>query len=91
MVSIGKSPVQALTVAGRKVTALSFILLILIANFWLIKRFTGEPVASWSQDFFYIGVCGAGLGFLLMLPGWIYPPVINDDSSEKTETPKQDD
>ena len=90
MSATSKFPIQALTVAGKKVTACSFILLILIANFWVIKRFTGEPVASWSQDLFYFGVFGAALGFLLMVPGWIYPTVIADDSPENPENAKQD-
>ena len=86
MTEMGKNTILILTMAGKKVTAVSFILLILIANFWLIKRFTGEAVASWSQDLFYLGVCGAGFGFLLMVPGLIYPPVITDDSSENSES-----
>ncbi len=90
MSEIGNSPIQALTMAGKKITALAFILLILVANFWLIKRFTGEPLASWSQDLFYLGVCGAGLGFLLMVPGWLYAPVISTNSSETDENTKPD-
>ena len=39
---------------GRRVVALSFIGLILVGNFWLVQKFTGEVTSEWSASLFYV-------------------------------------
>jgi hypothetical protein len=39
---------ESLFQLGRRVTALSFIGLILIGNVWVIYKFTGESAPAWS-------------------------------------------
>jgi hypothetical protein len=59
--------------AGRKVVAVSFIWLILVANFWFILRVTNKPFPEWSERMFMMGVLGVVIGFFLMIPRWINP------------------
>jgi purine-cytosine permease-like protein len=79
-----------LTTAGRKLTAIAFILLILIANFWLIKRFTGEANPQWTEWIFFLGASAALVGFLLMVPGWLNPQLTNDNSGDDLESDKSE-
>ena len=68
-----KEIVFSLYTAGRKVVAVSFIWLILVANFWFILRLTNKPFPEWSEQMFVTGVLGVVIGFFLMIPGWINP------------------
>lgn len=79
------------TVAGRKTSAVAFIVLILNANFWLLKRFFGEECPQWAVWIFILGAVGALLGFLMMLPGLLNPKIINDNSSEDSESTNRED
>ena len=73
------------TVVGRKVAAIGFIVLILNANFWLIKRFVGEDTPQWATWIFLLGAAGAFGGFILMLPGLLNRPKIHDSTSDNSE------
>jgi hypothetical protein len=80
--------VQALYVRGRKLTALSFIVMILVANFWFILRFTGGAFPNWSQYLFFGSVFFVAVGFFMMLPNWINPlktQIESDDDGESTK------
>ena len=68
-----KEIVLSLYTAGRKVAAVSFIWLILVANFWFILRVTNKPFPEWSERMFMMGVLGVVIGFFLMIPRWINP------------------
>ena len=68
-----KEIVFSLYTAGRKVAAVSFIWLILVANFWFILRLTNKPFPEWSERMFVIGILGVAIGFFLMIPRWIKP------------------
>jgi hypothetical protein len=80
-----------LTIAGRKIAATAFIVLILNANFWLIKRFTGEDIPQWASWIFVLGVAGAFGGFILMLPGLLNPPKVLDSAIDDLENTKHRD
>jgi hypothetical protein len=77
-------------VNGRKVTAASFILLIVIANIWFIYRLTGEAVPSWTSFLFFSGALGVLLGFLCMLPGWLNPSKLQYEKAEDEGCDKND-
>ena len=68
-----KEIVFILYTAGRKVVAVSFIWLILVANFWFILRLTNKPFPEWSERMFVTGILGVVIGFFLMIPRWINP------------------
>jgi hypothetical protein len=65
---------------GRRVVALSFIGLILVGNFWLVQKFTGEVTSEWSASLFYVLSLMVALGALLMVPYWIKPPKDSGES-----------
>jgi hypothetical protein len=65
---------------GRRVTALSFIGLILIGNLWLIKKFTGEVASDWSASLFYFFSLMVAIGALLMVPYWVKPSKDSEES-----------
>jgi hypothetical protein len=65
---------------GRRVAALSFVGLILIGNFWLIQKFTGEVTSGWSASLFYFLSLLVAIGALLMVPYWVKPPKDSGDS-----------
>jgi len=77
---------QKIHLAGKKITALSFAAMILIANFWFILRFTGEVFPEWSNVLFFLGVLGVMLGCLMMLPAWINPAKKHQESDEDSES-----
>jgi hypothetical protein len=83
-----KNSTQFLFVAGRKVTAISFILLILIANVWFIYRLTGETMPEWTSFLFFPGVLGVLLGFFMMAPGWLNPSKLHQEQAEDAEYDK---
>lgn len=72
---------------GKKLTALSFILLILIGNLWVIYRFTGESLPQWTIEVFFVGVAIVFMGFLMMVPDLFNPA---ENTSESTEDSKKD-
>ena len=84
-----KEIVLSLYTAGRKVAAVSFIWLILVANFWFILRVTNKPFPEWSERMFVIGVLGVVLGFFLMIPQWVKPsePVTETDEDLDNSNP----
>jgi hypothetical protein len=77
-------------IIGRKTTAASFILLIGVANYWLIQRFTGHESSEWSLQLFILGAIAAGLGFLMMVPEWVKPSKLMQESSEIVERDAKD-
>jgi hypothetical protein len=52
---------------GRKLSALSFIALILIGNFWLVIRIVGDQPAAWMEVAFILGTTGALCGAALLM------------------------
>lgn len=79
---------QGLFLAGRKVTAVSFIILILIANVWFIYRLTGETLPEWTSFLFFPGVLGVLLGFFMMLPGWLNPSKLQREEAQDADDEK---
>jgi len=80
--------VQSLYIGGRKLTALSFIVMILVANFWFILRFTGGVFPDWSKYLFFGCVFFVAVGFFMMLPNWLNPlktQIESDDIGESTK------
>ena len=77
-----KEIVFSLYTGGRKVVAVSFIWLILVANFWFILRLTHKPFPEWSERMFVMGVLGVVIGFLLMIPRWINPLKSAEETDE---------
>lgn len=73
---------------GKKIAAISFIVLILIGNLWLIYRFTGGLFPEWSMVVFGCAVAFAFAGGLLMIPEAIWPSEINEENSENFEKDK---
>ena len=86
-----KNWIETLKIIGTKVTAISFIVLILIGNVWLIKRFTGESFPQWSQDVFALGLVMAAVGFLLLVPGWLKPRESLEQNDINSESDKSKD
>lgn len=80
-----------LMLAGRKIAAMAFIVLILNANFWLIKRYIGGDIPQWATWIFLLGVAGAFSGFILMLPGLLNPPKILDSAVDDLENTNHPD
>jgi hypothetical protein len=70
---------------GRRVTALAFIVMLLVANFWFIFRFTGEAFPEWTHNLFFTCVFFVAVGFFMMLPGWLNPSKIRIESHEDSE------
>jgi hypothetical protein len=58
---------STLHLLARKISAISFILLILIGHFWALMIFLGQAPSAWVQPAFLIGTLGALSGGLLML------------------------
>ena len=66
-------------------TALAFIVMLLVANFWFIRRFTGESFPEWTHYLFFGGVFFVAVGFFLMVPGWLNPSKIQIESDKDSE------
>lgn len=81
---------QSLFVAGRKVTAVSFIVLIVVANVWFIYRLTGETMPEWTSFLFVPGVLGVLLGFFMMLPGWLNPSKLQREEAQDADYDNND-
>lgn len=82
---------QFLFVAGRKVTAVSFIVLIVIANVWFIYRLTGETMPVWTAFLFLPGIMGVLVGFFMMLPGWLNPSKLHGEEGQDVDYDKNAD
>lgn len=54
---------------SKRITAVAFILLIVLGNVWLVGMFTGSTAPAWTANGFLIGIALAGLGGLGMLIG----------------------
>lgn len=51
---------------GRKITALGFIIVILMGNFWLVEYFFLQKVHQLIEISFFVGMVMAVLGGLVM-------------------------
>jgi hypothetical protein len=61
--------VVQLHILARKISAISFVLLILIGHFWALLLFLGKTPSGWLQVGFFIGTFGAlagGAGLVLL-------------------------
>lgn len=52
---------------GRKVTAVGFILMILIGNFWIIEEIMGKKPPIWMQNIGFLGLFLVVLGGFMLL------------------------
>lgn len=75
-------------ILGKKITALSFVVIILMLNVWMIRQVVGIPRPQWSQDIFYIGVACAFLGGFMMLPQLLLPKEKIEESEQSSEHDK---
>lgn len=80
-----ESFISRLFVLGRKITASAFVVMLLVANFWFIRRFTGEPFPEWTHYLFVTCVFFVAMGFFLMIPGWLNPSKIQIESDKDSE------
>lgn len=52
---------------SKRVTAIAFIVLIILGNIWLIGMFTGEPAPAWTASGFLFAIALAAVGGVGML------------------------
>ena len=57
---------DVLYVLARKLSAISFIALILIGHFWLLQTLLGQTPGLWMQWSFIGGVVGALVGGIIL-------------------------
>lgn len=72
-------------------TAVSFIVLIVIANVWFIYRLTGETMPVWTAFLFLPGIMGVLVGFFMMLPGWLNPSKLHREEAQDVDYDKNAD
>ena len=54
---------------SKRITAIAFIVLIILGNIWLIGMFTGEPAPAWTASGFLFAIALAAVGGVGMLIG----------------------
>jgi hypothetical protein len=58
-----------MTAWSKRVTAIAFIVLIILGNIWLIGMFTGEQAPAWTATGFLYAIALAAIGGVGMLIG----------------------
>jgi hypothetical protein len=75
---------------GRKISALSFIGLIVFGNIWVIYAFTGKSSPEWLFGGFVAMALTALSGGVLLIADWLSCRISLNKSSENTNLTKND-
>lgn len=81
----GLNLIESFFSMGRRIVAVAFIVMILVANVWFIQRMTDGEIPEWSYIVFFLSLVVVLLGFLMMVPAWLNPPTKQSDLDENSK------